>query len=216
MNPWGLLSSDASREYRGQIHGQARWSELKEFLQSIGTSASAESPDWLRTDTVQLASAVFGNVLYLTATTTAHTTLRLDSRASPAPLTTTAIETQLQSIAAGRLDAGLLHKEDNYYYGHKQEVPLPVYRAILDDEQRTRLYIHPDTGALRIINSTGRWSRWIRTGLHDMDFPVLRLRPIWDIVVMLLLSGVTLVCATGTWMAFRRIRRDWRKFRRFA
>ncbi len=61
---------------------------------------------------------------------------------------------------------------------------------------------------------TGRWSRWLRTGLHDLDFPVLRLRPIWDIVVIFLLLGVTLVCITGTWMACRRVRRDYLTLRR--
>jgi hypothetical protein len=48
----------------------------------------------------------------------------------------------------------------------------------------------------------------VRTGLHDLDFPVIRNRPWWDLLVIVLLSGVTAVCITGTWMALRRVRRD--------
>jgi hypothetical protein len=107
-----------------------------------------------------------------------------------------------------------MHKEDLYYYGHKRQVALPVYRVLMDDAEQTRIYINIDTGAVRSLGSNGRWSRWIRTGLHDLDFPVLRIRPVWDIVVILLLIGVTLVCATGTWMSFKRIRRDILSIRR--
>lgn len=65
---------------------------------------------------------------------------------------------------------------------------------------------------MRAVGSTGRWSRWIRTGLHDMDFPILRIRPIWDIVVGLLLAGVTALCMIGTWLAIKRVRMDFRLY----
>ena len=139
--------------------------------------------------------------------------MRLNSNAQAAPLALSAIERAVDGLGTPMQSSGLLHQEDNYYYGHKREVTLPVYRAILDDDEQTRLYINPETGAVRTLGSTGRWSRWIRTGLHDLDFPVLRLRPIWDIVVIFLLLGVTLVCVTGTWMAMRRIRRDYLSLR---
>jgi hypothetical protein len=133
----------------------------------------------------------------------------VNSDAQHTPLRPDDIEQRVAQLDSDVREAGLMHAEDSYYYGHKREVDLPVYRAIMDDSERTRLYINPDTGALRSLGRTGRWSRWIRTGLHDLDFPILRLRPIWDIVVILLLLGVTLVCVTGTWMAMRRIRRDY-------
>jgi hypothetical protein len=46
--------------------------------------------------------------------------------------------------------------------------------------------------------------------LHDFDFPVIRNRPWWALLVIVLLSGVTAVCITGTWMALRSVRRDLR------
>lgn len=210
MNPWGTLSGgggSASGDYRTQITGTARWAELKQF---INTARNTDSALLSRSDLVQLTPGGFGGQLYVMGSTTAGDTVRLNSRGELSPLTVQDIESRVQGIERPLLDAGLMFREDNYYYGHKREVSLPVYRVIVDDAEKTRLYINTETGALRTIGSTGRWSRWIRTGLHDLDFPVVRLRPIWDLVVIPLLAGVTLVCATGTWMALRRIRRDYR------
>lgn len=40
------------------------------------------------------------------------------------------------------------------------------------------------------------------------------MRPIWDIVLLPLLAGVTAVCVSGTWMALKRLRHDYRRVRR--
>jgi hypothetical protein len=44
--------------------------------------------------------------------------------------------------------------------------------------------------------------------MHQLDLPFLRTRPVWDIVVLLLLAAVTISCATGAWLSFTRIGRD--------
>jgi hypothetical protein len=71
---------------------------------------------------------------------------------------------------------------------------------------------------LRAFDRNGRGFRWLQDGLHSLDFPVLRKRPWWDLLVLPLLAAVTLVCATGTWMAWNKARRDvsrlWRKLSR--
>lgn len=210
MNPWGTLSGGGGVDYRAQITGSARWGELKQFLRALGNGAHGFADD----NVTQITPAAFNGDLFLLAHTRDGSTLRLDSRAQLSPLTTDEIERHVAALDTPVLSAGLLHQEDSYYYGHKQTVALPVYRAIMADREQTRLYINPATGSLRSIDSTGRWSRWLRTGLHDLDVPILRLRPLWDIVVIFLLLGVTLVCVTGTWMACRRIRRDFLRLRR--
>jgi uncharacterized iron-regulated membrane protein len=134
--------------------------------------------------------------------------VRYSTRGALAALSQNEIEQAVHNLGVPILNAGLLHTEDAYYYGHKREVTLPVYRVELDDAQQTRLYINPETGQVRSVDGIRRLSRWFRSGLHDFDFGWMRARPVWDIVVILLLAGVTLVCATGTVMAFRRIRRD--------
>ena len=35
-------------------------------------------------------------------------------------------------------------------------------------------------------------------------------RPLWDIVVLVLLAGATIACFTGAWLSIRRIGRDLR------
>jgi ribose/xylose/arabinose/galactoside ABC-type transport system permease subunit len=57
-------------------------------------------------------------------------------------------------------------------------------------------------------DGTAQRYRWLESGLHDLDFPILRQRPIWDFVVLPLLLLVTFACATGAWLSFMRIGRD--------
>src|SRR5690606_8452136 len=140
--------------------------------------------------------------------------VRLDAAGGPAPLTLDGVE-----AAVGKLDVPiaaltLMTGEDGYYYGRKRPVELPVFRAVVGDAERTRLYIGAESGDVRAVGPSGRAARWIRTGLHGLDFPVLRTRPLWDVVVIVLLAGVTSVCATGSWMAIQRVARDVRRWRR--
>jgi hypothetical protein len=104
-------------------------------------------------------------------------------------------------------------RDDAYHYSHKEHAELPVYRAILGDPDRTRLYIRPTTGEIRIVDIDARRTRWWERALHGLDFRGLRARPLWDIVSILLLAGVTVVTVTGSWMAIQRVRKDlgWRK-----
>ncbi len=51
-------------------------------------------------------------------------------------------------------------------------------------------------------------NRWLHEGLHRLDFfPGLRSRPIWDVLVLTLLAGVTGVCGTGAFLGLRRLLR---------
>ncbi|MBU2098058.1 MAG: PepSY domain-containing protein [Gammaproteobacteria bacterium] len=211
MNPWGVLSGSGANNYRPQLIGNAPWSELRQFLTAI-ENGNVQLPDL--DPVVQITPTVFDQRLYPVLITRQGAQTRLDSNGHEISLSVSDIERVVATLDTPVSQAGLMIGEDSYYYGHKREVPLPVYRVVMDDAEQTRLYINTNTGAVRSVGSTERWSRWIRTGLHDLDFPVLRLRPIWDVVVILLLIGVTAVCVTGTWMSFRRIRRDMRSLRR--
>jgi len=86
-----------------------------------------------------------------------------------------------------------------------------VFRVIIDDADRTRVYVNRDTGAQLGIDATMRASRWVRYGLHDFDFALISARPVRDIVVGLLLVGTTAVCVTGPWLALKRVRLDFRR-----
>jgi hypothetical protein len=56
---------------------------------------------------------------------------------------------------------------------------------------------------------TGRWRRWLFSGLHRLDFTDwMRTRPLRDIMMWLTLLGGLGVSVTGVYLAIRRIRSD--------
>jgi len=133
--------------------------------------------------------------------------VRFDLDGGEAPLQ----ESDVRQALAIQPIAGfeVLEREDAYYYAHHTPVSLPVYRAVLADAAKTRVYIDTQSGQIaRIVDDGGRRNRWLSAALHDFDLPGLRKRPIWDLVVIPLLLGVTAVCVTGTWLGFQRAGRD--------
>jgi hypothetical protein len=205
MNPWGFLDSMAGFEERDRLSGgPLRWDAVSPALASLGA---------LPSETVRIETVPLGSRLYLAAIGRDGSRTRLDASGRPAQLSRAEIA---QALANGPpvKSLELMHSEDAFYYSHQSPAPLPVWRARLDDPQQTTLYMDPQTGRLlRAVDQTGRWSRWLRSGLHDLDLPVLRTRPVWDLVVLPLLALVTLVCATGTWMAYGKVKRDLKRIR---
>ncbi|MFC0205715.1 PepSY domain-containing protein [Novosphingobium soli] len=203
MNPFGFLDSMAGLAERERLAGPLRWGELR------GALARAEIPP----GTVRIEAAPLGGRTYLARVDAAGTRTRLDAQGRRAPLQRAEL---LGALAAGPRLASLdlMTREDAYYYAHKTPAPLPVWRAVLADGQATRLYLDPATGRLiRAYDANRRAERWLRNGLHSLDLPGLRTRPLWDLVVLPLLAMVTLVCATGTWMGVHKLRRDGRRIR---
>lgn len=206
MNPWGTLVGTGALEQIGTIKGNAPWRDVKQFLERVSPSANGAF--------VQISSAVFDGRLHAVALGADGVRTRLDSAGQSAPLRPAEIDGAVARLGTRVAEARLLDEEDSYYYRHKNDAELPVYRVVLDDAERTRLYVNPVTGSMRGVDATMRASRWLRVGLHDLDFAGLRVRPVWDIVVGLLLLGVTITCGIGTWLALRRLRRDFLWVRR--
>ncbi|HZV19766.1 MAG TPA: PepSY domain-containing protein [Sphingobium sp.] len=204
MNPWDVLASEAGPTERTSLAGPMHWRDVSAALAHVGT---------LPADTVRLETAPLGGRVFLAAINAKGEATRLDGAGRPAPLDRSDVTAALH-WAPGVASLELLQHEDAYYYAHKQPVALPVWRAILADSERTRLYIDATTGRLlRAYDSNGRIYRWAMHGLHSLDLPILRSRPVWDLVVVPLLALVTLVCATGTWMGVDKVRRDLRRAR---
>jgi hypothetical protein len=99
-------------------------------------------------------------------------------------------------------------QEDNFYFSHHQErVALPVYRTVL--KSGTRYYVDAVSGTLAgKFDAQARGYRWLHQGLHRLDFAApLRVRPRWDVFMLLLMAGVTAVCVTGAVLGYRRVTR---------
>ena len=117
---------------------------------------------------------------------------------------------QLSALLSDRRGPGLaslisLTREDGYYFGRHSAIRLPVWRAVLRDPGRTRLYIDQTTGAvLRQVGGDDRARRWWVRGPHRVDFNLgLRRRPFWDVIVLLLAAGVAAVGGLGAWRALK-------------
>ncbi len=203
MTPFGFLDSDVGLADRAALAGTFTGAQMKRFL--AGAAALAG-------DDVAMEAAPLGGKLFVMVTDRQGGVSRLDADGQPAPLTAIQATAALHGLP-GRKLAGLdrLDHEDAYYYsGFERKAAFPVYRARFADAEATTFYLDGRTGRpVEALDNTQRQSRWLRTGLHDFDFFAgLRARPVWDLVVLVLLAGVTAVCVTGAWLGMKRIGRD--------
>ena len=109
-------------------------------------------------------------------------------------------------------DAEWLQDYDGYYYDPRGSRPLPVLRVRYADENATWLYLDPEQGSIvQRSTSVSRLRRWLYQGLHSLDFPFLYFhRPLWDIVVIVLSIGGTVLSFTTMLPAWRRLKRHGR------
>jgi PepSY-associated TM region len=111
---------------------------------------------------------------------------------------------------ATMVQASWLDTYDAYYYDRDGVLPLPVLRARYDDDVATWLYFDPSKGAVvQKEERRSRLERWLYHGLHSLDFPVFYgQRPLWDIVLIVLSIGGTVLSVTTILPAWRRLRRQ--------
>jgi uncharacterized iron-regulated membrane protein len=203
MNPWGFLDSESQQPAVAALAGApTSGARVKESLRAL---ASAPLPYAV----VSVSPAALWGNLYLVVTSAGGSRWRIDATGSPAPIGSADRMKIAQTLGGTQKDAvpELMTQGDAYYYSHRAHpAPLPVYRIILNNEQRTRYYLDPVSGIpLGSLDSNARRYRWLHQGLHTLDFsPVLRARPVWDLLMLSLLSGVTVVCVTGAYLGLRR------------
>jgi hypothetical protein len=106
------------------------------------------------------------------------------------------------------LAQGLIRTGEAYHYSHHSTPALlPAWRVIYADADQTRLYFDPRTGELiDYVDAPARGFRWRHLALHRFDFAGMDTRPLWDALLWLLMTGVSLVCLLGVWMGVRRLR----------
>jgi hypothetical protein len=84
-----------------------------------------------------------------------------------------------------------------------------VWRVDLADVDHSMVYLDAMSGEpTGFVDDQFRHWRWMRDGLHSLDFPgINNRRPLWDLVLLFFMLGGTLSAATGVWLAIRRVRR---------
>lgn len=106
--------------------------------------------------------------------------------------------------------------DDYYYYTlasfdlglPRPAKTLPVLRIQYDDPAQTWLYLTPSHGQMLKLEAIDRRNRWGYYGLHGLDFAALyNRRPLWDIVVIVLLLGCFAMSVTTLVPMYRRLKR---------
>ncbi|MEX1032132.1 MAG: hypothetical protein WDZ30_02105 [Cellvibrionaceae bacterium] len=206
MNPWNLFDLGGGDAERKRIQGLPLYSgEVENFIDRLPQAD-------LSAETVRIEGyALFGK-LYFLAYMADGSYRRFDGRSlQPRPINKGEWQRLNSAVTGDRsiASSGLLQQEDAYYYRHKAASELPVYRIILDNDDRTRFYLNATSGELMArYGRERRIYRWLFSGLHQLDLTrSIRSRPLWDILTWVLLLGVTLGTVTGTYMGFRRLTR---------
>lgn len=102
----------------------------------------------------------------------------------------------------------LLSAYDSWYYSHHNRLrPLPVLEVRFDDAERCWYYLDLGSGAVvQRLTATDRWARWLYNGLHSLDFALLfQRRPLWDVVLVLLLLLGAAFSLTAVVIGWRRL-----------
>lgn len=204
MQPWGWLeSNEETGEAVGRLSGEpVTWEKARPALEAqlaalrsgqrgvalIGFSQSDGQPNflWRLTDGARE---------------------RFGPDGAPAPFDDAARDRAAKLLAGegATAKADLLTSGDEYYYPGASSSDLPVLRVTVPDARDTRFYLDPVSGDVRFAADPGaRDFRWWHMAPHRLDFIGSPLR---EIVVVLLMLGVTAVCALGAWVGLRKLAR---------
>jgi hypothetical protein len=201
MNPFGALESRSAATERAILNGVNRpLADALDFVRSV----SASIPD----GTVRLESNYWLGNEYITAFDRGGQRTRISGNGLTGPVSEADVAEAAMGIRTVTATAvELLEAGDDYYYSHHVQRELPVYRVTYEDGEM--FYLSAYTGSLlRFVDGGARSYRWLFNALHTGDFnTVTRSRPVWDILLLLLLVGVTTGVATGTYLAIRRVAR---------
>jgi hypothetical protein len=105
-------------------------------------------------------------------------------------------------------ESTLIDSYDAYYYDRDRSAPLPVLRILFEDPDRTQAYVDP-----HLLEVVGRYTRrerlerWLYHGLHSLDFPFWYYSLAWDVVMIALLTGGSVLSAIGVVIGWRRLQR---------
>ena len=131
---------------------------------------------------------------------------RFDAEGQPSPFGDTARAQAGLALAGAAAKVDVMTTGDDYYYPGASSSDLPVVRVIAEDD--TRFYLDPDTGVVRFIADDGaKGFRWWHMALHTFD---VLASPVREIVILLVMLGVSAVCGLGAWLGLKKLARGGR------
>jgi hypothetical protein len=201
MNPWGMMSSDGPGEELGALAGRAATDEdVAALVRALAAAPAAGA--------VRAELTIQGGAAYAILRDRANRPRRVSLPSlAPSPLSLADLDAIAARARSEPFKSALIRSEDAYHFAHHGSVVLPAWRVIYRNDERTRLYFDPRSGELvNYVDTESREFRWWHLALHRFDFAAgLRERPVWDMVVLPLMIGVTLLCLIGLWLGWKRL-----------
>lgn len=210
--PKSVKESAAPPPRRGGIRGSNGTLSLETFQLDyrliVETTPGIKSLEW---------ATYQGNPYY--KVTTDNGTTNIDASGTQPGhlfmLTEEMVHTDLKQIYGDSIpySVTLISEYDDYYYSRKkQRAPLPVYRAIVEDEMHTRHYYNPKTLSQQRIDDNTRIRKLLYGGFHSLNFKFLTDRPVlWNILMFTLLIGGSFLSFTGVVLSVKWIIRKVKK-----
>ena len=101
---------------------------------------------------------------------------------------------------------GIVPIDDTYTALREGSLPSGTIRVELSDQHQTWVHVDSRSGEIiSVVDSSRRVYRWLYNGLHSLDIPGLaNKRPLWDIVMLILLVTGFITSSTGVVIGMKR------------
>ena len=200
MNPWGSLESRSFQSERNLLNGVDRSvSEVFSTIQRV--------QKLIPKDVVRVADAHWMGTSYVMALNQLGQRSRWSATGKQKLVSEAEMVSAAKALRNLPVTVKALDDEDSYYYGLHGEREFPIFRFSYEDGER--YYVSATSGKLiQVVDRNAQWSRWAFRALHTGDFSaIFRRRPFWDVMMLILLVGVSVGVASGTYLGIRRIAR---------
>ena len=104
---------------------------------------------------------------------------------------------------------GVVPLDDRYTQLREGGLPPGTIRVEMSDPRQTWVHIDGRTGQiLSVLDQSRRAYRWLYNGLHSLDIPgLVNKRPLWDVVMLILLMAGFAASSTGFVIGIKRVLR---------
>lgn len=210
MTPFGGSWPDEVGDAQARLAGGPL--DLSRFKLGPQDALKRLGPDMVakKLELIQVA----GRPYYLARSDASHSRLILADGSAAKPLQRldpVQLEHDFMTLFPGHklLNSGLIEDYDAYYYSKRRTRPLPALKVVFDDGEKTTWYLDPSSGRVLLqYGRLGRVNRWLYSGLHRWDFPLmLRSLNLWYLVVMLFMLAGTVLSVTGVIISWKWLKR---------
>ncbi len=191
------------RDFRGLPLNEAVQGLSEAALNSISGAAEVE------------ISAIDGKPLIIIKRADKTDVAVIDGSGRLAPLSPAVVASAIASAWPGHsiVDRHSISPTDSY--GNLREGALgpEVMRYVLNDEAQTWVHVDMTNGNIvSVMDRSRRAYRWLYNGLHSLDIPGLAdRRPLWDVVMLVLLAGGFAFSTTAAVIGCRRLNLTFRR-----